>query len=118
MRTVFEAAQQLEAVLKTADSRLRFYTIGDNLAPPAVLLGAPQLTWGTYGPAPTTATFPVFLIVDLDSRALERLWQLVGPVTAAIDTVPDAVVQSADPGMYPTGSQNLPSYSLSVEVSL
>ncbi|NIH81691.1 hypothetical protein [Amycolatopsis viridis] len=117
MRTVSEAAQQIETALKTVD-KLRVYPLGDDIDPPGLLIGAPQLTWDGYGSAPTTATFPVFLIVAMDERALELLWQLVTPVTAALDTVQDAVVQSADPGTFPAGSQNLPCYSFSVEVSL
>ncbi|OXM73085.1 MULTISPECIES: hypothetical protein [Amycolatopsis] len=118
MRTVSEAAQQIETALKTVD-KLRLYQLDDDdIDPPGLVLGPPQLTWDGYGPAPTTATFLVFLVVAVDERALERLWQFVGPVAAALDTVQDAVVQSADPGAYPAGSQNLPCYSLSVEVSL
>ncbi|WP_435582917.1 hypothetical protein [Amycolatopsis thermoflava] len=117
MRTVAEAAQQLTTALATVEP-LRLYTLGDNIDPPALLIGAPQLTWDGYGPAATSATFPVFVIVAKNERALERLWEFVGPVAAAVDTVADAVVQTADPGTFPTGTQELPCYSLSVEVSL
>jgi len=117
MRTVLEAGRQLEAALKTVD-KLRLHTLSDSIDPPALLIGAPQLTWDGYGSAPAAATFPVFVIVGMDDRALERLWEFVAPVAAAVDTVEDAVVQSADPGTFPSGAQDLPCYSLSVEVSL
>ncbi|WP_435583377.1 hypothetical protein [Amycolatopsis thermoflava] len=117
MRTVTEAAAQLEAALKSVDG-LRYVQLGSDVDPPGLVLGVPQLNWEGYGSAPATATFPVIVVVAMDDRALEQLWKLVTPVATAVDTVPDAVVQTADPGVFNAGNQDLPCYTLSVEVSL
>lgn len=112
------AAQDLETALRGVEG-LRYYALGDaQVDPPAVVLGAPALAWEAYALAPTTATFPVFLVTALDDRALERLFAFLVPVAEALDAVADAAVQTANPGTYVAGTQELPCYTLNVEVAL
>lgn len=119
MSAVAETSQALAAALRTVP-KLRVYTDpGAVIDPPGVLVGPPRLTWGGYVGDPTDALFVVTLAVPADDRALERLWDLVPQVAEAIDTVPDAVVRSAEPGMWTTGNgTDLPCYLINVECSL
>lgn len=116
--TVKEAAEALEAALKAVDG-LRVYRESDaSVDPPAAVLGAPSLSWEAFCSGPTSATFPVYLIVPASGRAVEQLWDLVPLVADAIEQVPDAAVTEASPGAYLAGGQQLPSYDITVEVSL
>lgn len=114
---VQDAALALESALKTVEG-LRVYRLSDNVDPPAFVVGAPALRWDNFCGDPTEATFAVFLIETGDDRALERLWQHVGPASEAIDTVENAAVISAAPAIFEAGATPLPCYVLSVEVSL
>lgn len=82
------------------------------------VLGPPSLLWESGAPEPTTARFLVYVVVDATDRAIERLWELVPVVAAALDTEPDVVVIQADPGTYPAGGVELPCYQIQIEVSL
>ncbi|GHG97592.1 hypothetical protein ACFORH_42995 [Amycolatopsis roodepoortensis] len=118
MSTVSDAAGVLGAALKTV-AGVRLHDLGDNVDPPALVIGMPQLTFEAYCPGQITAvTFPVFLVVALDNRAQAQLWDLVEPVAAAIEDVDGATIASADPTMYQAGTQDLPAYTFVVEMSL
>lgn len=79
----------------------------------------PSLTWGTYGgSAPTDATFVVHLVVPFDEYATTRLFELVEPAVAAIETNPLFAVVSASPGLLQQGGAQLPTYALTVDVGL
>lgn len=89
---------------------------------PAVVIGAPRLTWEGTGAAaalpPTSAMYPVWVVVDADELAIERLWQLVVEAAGAIDQFTDGgVVVQADPGVFPSGTAQLPCYDITVEWS-
>lgn len=114
---VQDAALALEAALKTV-AGLRVYRLGENIDPPGIVVGPPRLDWTAYCAAPTEATFAVFVMVGMDDKALERLWQYVPPVSEAVDAVTNAAVRSATPGIYTSGTSDLPCYTLSVEFSL
>jgi hypothetical protein len=117
MSIVADAALALEAALKTV-AGLRLYRLGETVDPPGIVVGPPQLVWESYGAGPATATFAVFVMVAMDDKALERLWEYVTPVAEAVESVADAVVRSADPGVYAAGTTDLPCYTLQVEMSL
>ena len=85
---------------------------------PALVLGPPRLTWETGLRAPTSALFIVYVIVQADERAIERLWDLVVDVGEAIDARTDGVVIQADPSVFPSGTAQLPAYEIQVEVGL
>jgi hypothetical protein len=114
---VQDAAMALETALKTLPG-FRLYRLGENIDPPGIVVGPPKLDWTSFCGDPTEATFSVFLIEAMDDRSLERLWEHVAPVSVAVDSVQDAVVRSATPGIYEAGATKLPCYVLSVEVSL
>lgn len=114
---VQDAALALETALKTVTG-LRLYRLGENIDPPGIVVGPPKLDWTGFCGDPTEATFAVFLIEAMDDRSLERLWVWVAPVSVAVDSVQDAVVRSANPGVYEAGTTSMPCYVLNVEVSL
>lgn len=114
---VQDASAALESALSAIEG-VRFYRLGTTTSGVSVVLSPPKLTWETYSTVPTTATFLVHLVVPFDDRAVEKLWEFVVPVSEAIESVVDAVVLSADPGLYPDGSTSLPEYVFTVEYSL
>lgn len=87
-------------------------------SPPAVYVGPPLLTWDGFDSDPTTATFTVYIVVPASDRAQEQLQDVLPAVATAVDRVPDAVVKSARPGIWKAGSADLPTYEMSVHVSL
>lgn len=123
MSTVGDAAFALSAALRTVDG-IRAYPDPDNpgaavnpdLA--AAIVAPPSLQWEAMCIGPTTATFTVYLVVPLDDRSEENLYDLIGPVSEALDSVRDASVIRADPGVFSGGTQELPALELQVEVSL
>lgn len=120
--TVREAAEALETALEAVPKLQVYRDPGANVDPPAAVLGPPSLAWETYGDGtgvyPTSATFPVYVVTAADDRSLERLWELVPEVAAALESVADAVTPTADPGAYNTGGVQLPCYEILAEVSL
>ncbi|MHA6626886.1 hypothetical protein ACU61A_15735 [Pseudonocardia sichuanensis] len=116
MSAVAEAAAALEAALKTVEG-LRVYTDpAATVNPPGVVVVPPTLTWGGYRDGPTDALFVVAVVVRPDARAVERLWELVPRVAAALDELPDVAVRQAEPGTW--GSSNLPAYLIETGVAL
>jgi hypothetical protein len=88
--------------------------------PPIVYVGPPSLTWQDYGFGPTTAVYEVVLAVAADERAVDRLFDLLGPVTDAIDgsREAEASVVSAEPGVWQAGNSNLPAYFIRAEAAV
>ena len=86
---------------------------------PAAVIGPPRLTWESGNLDPTEATFIVYLVVDADQYAIERMLDLVTEVSNAVDQfMPNAAVTQADPGVFPSGAEQLPCYDVQIEVSL
>lgn len=92
--------------------------------PPAVVVGPPLLTWEAFGSLrgnspPTSATFTVFVVEQMDEYAVSNLWSHALQVTQVIeDDVLSAVVTTAAPGLFAANGQELPCYSITVEMSL
>lgn len=119
MSAVSEAAEALEAALATVPGLRGYRDPGAVIDPPAWVLGPPVLSFEAYCVEPTTARFLVWLVVKADDRALERLWDLVPAVAAAVDEhAESASVSSAEPATYPTSGAELPAYTISVDYSL
>lgn len=118
MSAVKDVAEALELALKGVAGLRAYRDPGASVDPPGAVLGPPSLVWGGYCSGPVSATFLVYVLEKADGRALERLWDWVPLVSAAIDSVPDAVVIRADPGVYNSGGTDLPTYELTVEVSI
>lgn len=119
MRTIAETGDALVAALLTVpDLRAGFVSQLTDPAPPAALVSPPVLVWTGYRDGPTSATFEVAVCVAFDDRAMERLYELVPLVAAALEEVSDASVTEARPGTFRVGSADLPCYSISVETSL
>lgn len=85
---------------------------------PAVIVGPPSLNWGGIGRPPTDAAFLVYVIADIDERAMGVLWDLTPVVAEAIDTYSEGVVTRADPGVYTVGGTDMPCYEITVEIGL
>jgi hypothetical protein len=118
MSIVSDAAARLAEALRAVEG-VRLYELGENVDPPALVVGMPRMTFGTYSPGQITgATFPVFLVVAMNDRAQQRLWELAEPVAAAIESVVDATITSCEPALYLAGATELPSYTFTVEMSL
>lgn len=114
MSVLGDATADLAAAAAGVDG-VRVRALGEAVTPPAVVVGPPRLTPLTTCPGPSTASFPVHVVVGLDDRALERLWELVPAVWEAIEENTPAVVIAADPGTYSTGTGDLPAYQLQVD---
>lgn len=118
MSIVKAKAEELETAAKTVPN-VRFYRdLGATVDPPALVIGPPRLQWESYCVDPTSATFIVIVMVAMNERAQEALWDLVPLVAAAMSDVEDAVVTTASPGVFNAGGTDLPSYEITVEVSL
>lgn len=116
MMPVADAVAELAAALAGV-AGLRVYTDPAAVVdPPAVAVGPPVLAWESYGDA-CTATFPVYVVVALDERALARLWELVPAVQAALETT-QATAQTATPIVFNSGGQDLPAYEITTEFPL
>lgn len=120
------AAQTILAALN-AQLGQQFLVTGDPgglNSPPALVLGPPRLLWESFGTArgntpPTSATFVLFVVEQQDEYAVENLWSHVQQVAAVLeDEVLSAVVTDATPGLFAANGQELPCYSITVEVSL
>lgn len=118
--TVAESAAELTAAVEQAAIEgLRFYPdMGPAVSPPCAVLGPPDLHFEAMCTGPTSARWPVYVVVPVGDRALPTLWELVPAVAAALDTVPDAAVQDASPGVYPSSAGDLPAYVIQVDVDL
>jgi hypothetical protein len=109
----------LEEALSGVEGCRVYQDPGATLDPPALVVIAPLLTWDGYRSVPSEATFTVLLAVKSDDRANQRLRELRPLVSAAIESVEDAVLIRAIPGATPNGSGGaLPSYLFEVECSL
>lgn len=118
MSIVSDAATRLTEALQAVEG-VRLHGPGDNVDPPALIIGFPRLTFSGYCPGQITgAAFPVFLVVAMDDRAQQRLWELAEPVAEAVESTVDATISSCEPGLYPAGQTELPSYTFTVEMSL
>lgn len=119
MDEVKAAAETLEAALKALGMPVkRDPGARLNPDPASIVLGPPALTFEALCPEPSDARFLVYVVVGADEYALERLWALVPKVAAACDGVQDAAVRRADPGTYPSGGVELPSYAIQVDYAL
>lgn len=118
MTAVLEAAEQLEAALKTVPGLRPYRDLGAPIDPPAAVVGVPRLTWGTYCDGPSSARFLIYVFVPFDDRAVERLWELAIDAANAIDTIRDAVVVEATPGVFKSGGVDLPVYELTTDYAL
>lgn len=95
--------------------------MGEELEPPAVVVGPPSLEREGFGSRLTASNVVVYVVVDKtdDTRAMEQLYQLVPAVMEAIeDHVENASCGSARPGTYPVGARDLPAYGIPVEIDL
>jgi hypothetical protein len=115
------AAAELSAALRelaTKPHEIRLHDLGDNIDPPGLVVGPAELLWEAAGPEPTTARFPVFVIVAMGERALEQLVELVQVVADRIETEPGMGVLRATPDLYLSGKTDLPAYLIETEVAL
>lgn len=121
MGSIDDAAQALRDALsdpELAEDVRHFPDVGPAVTPPATVMGPPAFTWETPCDAPTSARWLVYVIVSADDRAMQRLFDLLPKVAAALDAVTDATVVRADPGTYPTSNGDLPAYEIQVDYSL
>jgi len=116
---IADVREQLANALRGVEG-VRYYTDPAGIAdPPASVLGPAELSWDAAGcSGPSAATFRVYVLHARDDRAAERLPDLAVLVAAAVDELPIAAVQRADPGVFTVGGQDLPSYEITVEVDL
>jgi len=107
-----DVAGLLEELLRGAGLRVSS-DVADSLSPPVVVVGPARMTWAGYGRAPQLV-YPLFVVVPADGRIVERLYELVPQVVAAVEGGDvDARVTEARP----TTSDGLPAYEVLVEVS-
>lgn len=116
---VKQAAGALAEALDTVEGLAVYTNLAARLSPPAAMVGAPELAWDAYGLEPSSARFPVFVVVKADDYAMTRLWELVAQVSAAVDQHLDsAAVTGAVPFVYNGAGADLPAYQITVECGL
>lgn len=118
MGAIAEAKQALLAALREVPGVRNFPDVGPGVDPPCTVLGPPALLWEGVCPDPTSARFLVYVVVTSDDQSMDRLYELMPQVAAALDAVRDATVIRADPGVYPTTNGNLPAYEIQVDMAL
>lgn len=110
-----------EGLVAALGTSVRVYRDGtQQVAPPGIVIGPPQVDWEGMDNGITGMTFTLYLIVSSDSRMMSRLFDLVEPISDAVwDYVPNAAVTSASPGSWPiSDTASLPCYQFTVEMSL
>jgi hypothetical protein len=90
--------------------------VGQSVDPPALVIVPPHLTYDSYNPGPTEATFRVPLVVASDDRSIDTLEALLPLVEQAVHDSADASLTEAVPGSW--GSPSLPCFLLTIEVSV
>lgn len=118
MSAVTDVGDRIAAAVRVVRSLRVSIDLGANLAPPAVLIGVPTLRWETPSSEPSSVSYPLYLVVAADSSSSARLLALVPELVAAVDTVPDAAVISAVPGVFLMGGTDLPAYTLTVDCAV
>lgn len=120
MRTPSEVGSQLKAALKLVEGLSVYDDPAATFRPPAVLVGAPRLRF-EIGPAPSSATFFVFVAVGDSAKAMDQLGTLLSDVVAVIESnVDNAVVaQEVEPvALISSGTTALPAYLIPVDIDL
>lgn len=118
MSATSATAKRLRAALRTVPG-VRFYDdYSASVAPPALLLGPPSLTWGAACKQPTEGTFLAYLVVKSDNRAVERLWDLIESVTEVIENTDFASVTEANPLSFAVGGTDLAAYEITINAAL
>ncbi|MBN6037474.1 hypothetical protein [Amycolatopsis sp. 195334CR] len=118
MSAIRAAADELTTALSTVDG-VRLHELGEAIDPPGLVLGAPRLAWQAYSTGlPTSATFPVFLVVGFSDRALTELWDLIPVVAEVIENETDGTISGANPGTYVGSNTELPCYTFDVDFPL
>jgi hypothetical protein len=116
---VVNATADIMKALATVPGAVATTDPGATLASlPALVLGPPRLMWESGCLGPTSALYVVSAVVDADERAIERLWALVVEVGDAVDQFSEGVVVQADPGVFPSGTAQLPCYDVQIEVPI
>lgn len=120
MTTVKQAADAIADALAQVEGLRPYTEVDGNVQPPAAVLGPPVMTWRGYCPAgqPSTAQFPVYVIVDMNERALEGLWDAVPVVAEALSSVDNATFSQASPAVWSAGNTDLPAYLILVDIDL
>ena len=118
MTVIGDTAEALRTALRGVKGLRVFDDPGAVNSPPGAVVGPPVLRWESYDAMPSSATFTVYLIAKAEARAMDRLFEYLPLVAAAVDTVTDAVVTTAQPGMYQANGSDLPTYELTVTVGL
>lgn len=118
MSAIREAAESLVEALEGIDELHVHTDLGAVLDPPAVVVSPPRLTRATNCLDFTDATFLVIVAVAADDLAVERLWDLVPVVSAAIEEHTNGAVTTASPGLWTGGGAELPCYEITVEMPL
>lgn len=115
MSVLGDAQAAVETAARTV-AEIRVFALGEQVTPPGVVVGPPRLDPLSHCAGPSTAVFPVNVVVALGDRSVEQLYELVPAVWEAIEENSDAVVTTAVPGTYNNGAAGeLPAYELTVE---
>jgi len=86
-----------------------------------VVIGPPAFTWEgmCFLEQPTSMTYTVYVIEDLGERAVERLLELLPALLEAVGKLHgETTVTACAPGVYPSGTTDLPCYQITAETTL
>jgi hypothetical protein len=120
MMTIAQARDALNTALATVPSMNVLTKPGQQPTVfPAIYVAPPLLGFTNFSQsAPTDAEFQLYLILAANDYAIEKMDDVINDVVAAIWEIPNAVITKGIPGIYPSGSVDLPAYLLTCEVSL
>lgn len=110
MSVLSDATRALAAAVSAVPTVRGYAELSPDADPPAVVVGPPRLTFEGFGNDPSAVEFIAYLVVPRDDRAIERLYDLLPQVVAAINSTDDFTVTSAEPG----GFNELPAYELTI----
>lgn len=118
MTTLADALQTLQTAAATVGG-LNVYKLGDTVTPPGVIFNVPSLEASTFAPYLIEATFECYLVVALDSYAVDNLLEYAQLLFTALESGTGAVVTSVQPGTFSgDGTNECPAYLFTVVIPI
>lgn len=110
-----EMAEGLAEACATVTDIVAYSELGEDIDPPAAIVGPPLLRFDGYNVGPSEVEFTIYVVVGSRVKALSALGKLVTAVQEAVhEHVVWATVEDANPTTFPVGNQLMPAYEIRV----